>query len=46
MLELTRNLVMEKFCVNHGYPSNSSVLYGDTDSVMIRFGVKNIEEAI
>jgi len=46
MLELTRTLVTEKFTTLNGYPANANVLYGDTDSVMVSFGVKSIEETI
>jgi DNA polymerase delta subunit 1 len=40
MLEMTRNLIMEKFSLINGYKTNAEVIYGDTDSVMIKFGVK------
>lgn len=43
MLEVTRTLVTEKFCRKNGYLSDSNVLYGDTDSVMIAFGAKTLE---
>jgi DNA polymerase delta subunit 1 len=46
MLEMTRTLVTEKFSVMNGYPADAHVLYGDTDSVMISFGVKTIEETM
>jgi DNA polymerase delta subunit 1 len=46
MLEQTKSLVMDKFCINNGYAKNSEVIYGDTDSVMIRFGCQTIEEAM
>jgi DNA polymerase delta subunit 1 len=46
MLEMTRSLVTEKFCRKNGYPADANVLYGDTDSVMISFGVKTLEQTI
>ncbi len=46
MLEMTRNLIMEKFSITNGYKSNAEVIYGDTDSVMIKFGSKTMEDAL
>jgi DNA polymerase delta subunit 1 len=46
MLEMTRTLVTEKFCKKNGYASDANVLYGDTDSVMISFGSKTLEQTI
>jgi len=46
MLEMTRTLVTEKFSVLNGYPADAHVLYGDTDSVMISFGVKSLEKTM
>lgn len=46
MLEMTRTLITEKFSVQNGYPADAQVLYGDTDSVMISFGVKSLEETM
>jgi DNA polymerase elongation subunit (family B) len=37
LIEYTRDMVHEKFCLKNGYPANAHVIYGDTDSVMVTF---------
>ncbi|XP_034213465.1 DNA polymerase delta catalytic subunit isoform X2 [Prunus dulcis] len=46
MIEHTKNLVKEKFTVLKGYEHNAEVIYGDTDSVMVQFGVSTVEAAM
>lgn len=46
MIEITRAKVLEKFNKANGYQFDSQVIYGDTDSVMVKFGVATIEEAM
>ena len=46
MLEMTRSLITAKFSVANGYPADAQVLYGDTDSVMISFGVKSLVQTM
>jgi len=46
MLDITKRLIHEKFNIYNGYKYDSDVIYGDTDSVMIKFGNDSREEAI
>lgn len=46
MIEHTKKIVEEKFTVVNGYQHNAEVIYGDTDSVMVQFGVSNVDEAM
>lgn len=39
MIKHTKKLVEDKFTTLGGYEHNAEVIYGDTDSVMVRFGV-------
>ncbi|KAI5672300.1 hypothetical protein M9H77_12664 [Catharanthus roseus] len=45
MIEHTKKLVEENFAVE-GYNHKPQVIYGDTDSVMVQFGVPTVEEAM
>ncbi|KAG0494350.1 hypothetical protein HPP92_005344 [Vanilla planifolia] len=46
MIEHTKKLVEEKFTVLAGYEHNAEVIYGDTDSVMVQFGVSTVDDAM
>ncbi|KAL3721403.1 hypothetical protein ACJRO7_033834, partial [Eucalyptus globulus] len=46
MIEHTKKLVEDKFTVLGGYEHNAEIIYGDTDSVMVQFGVPTVEEAM
>lgn len=46
MIEHTKKLVEDKFTTLGGYEQNAEVVYGDTDSVMVQFGVSDVEAAM
>lgn len=46
MIEATMEYVVEKYNKKNGYKFDSQVIYGDTDSVMVKFGVDTIAEAM
>lgn len=41
-----RKLVEERYQRRNGYEADCDVIYGDTDSVMVNFRVKNIARAM
>jgi DNA polymerase delta subunit 1 len=44
LLEKTKAYVEEHYTVAHGYKHNAKVVYGDTDSVMVKFGTATVAE--
>ncbi|KAG2226707.1 hypothetical protein INT45_001054 [Circinella minor] len=46
MILKTREIVESHFSIQNGYKHNAEVIYGDTDSVMIKFGVDNLKDAM
>ncbi|KTW29650.1 hypothetical protein T552_00859 [Pneumocystis carinii B80] len=46
MIEKAKDEIELKYTVENGYTHNARVIYGDTDSVMIDFGVKDIAESM
>ena len=46
MIEATKQFVLEKYTKANGYEFDSDVIYGDTDSVMVKFGTNDIAEAM
>ena len=46
MIDVTKSLVEQKYTKENGYAHDAEVIYGDTDSVMVRFGTDDLAEAM
>lgn len=46
MIEKTKSEVEAKYNIANGYSHDAQVIYGDTDSVMVKFGPKELEKAM
>ncbi|XP_068192872.1 DNA polymerase delta catalytic subunit [Antennarius striatus] len=46
MIETTKQLVESKYTISNGYQADAKVIYGDTDSVMVKLGVATVKEAM
>merc|ERR1740117_1840867 len=46
MIEKTKELVLQQYTKANGYEFDSDVIYGDTDSVMVKFGTNDIAKSM
>ncbi|KAK2864970.1 DNA-directed DNA polymerase delta [Arthroderma sp. PD_2] len=46
MIEKTKAEVEAKYTISNGYTHDAKVVYGDTDSVMVKFGTQELAEAM
>lgn len=46
MIEKTRDEVQKRYTIANGYSHDAEVIYGDTDSVMVKFGPNDLAKAM
>ncbi|QLG72429.1 hypothetical protein HG535_0D01370 [Zygotorulaspora mrakii] len=46
MIMLTKQSVEEKYSIKNGFEHDAVVVYGDTDSVMVKFGTNDLKESM
>ena len=46
MIVKTKEVVEQRYTIANGYSHDAQVIYGDTDSVMVKFGPKEVEQTM
>uniref|UniRef100_A0A673GM87 DNA polymerase n=1 Tax=Sinocyclocheilus rhinocerous TaxID=307959 RepID=A0A673GM87_9TELE len=46
MIEQTKQLVESRYTISNGFQADAKVIYGDTDSVMVKLGLATVQETM